>query len=91
MGSNAEEWCADWFDDREYQRRAKSTVKDPQGPKTGMSRVLRGGWDRSMTRCAFRHGEFPDHTGWYRPIAKAKYFPHEDVYGFRVCVVSQQD
>jgi len=35
MSGNAWERCADWFDRQEYQRRAKSTVKDPHGPENG--------------------------------------------------------
>jgi hypothetical protein len=63
------EWCADWFDEEEYQRRAKPVVKDPQGPKEGPFRVLRGGAFfnlRRNVRCASRSADDPDFRYWYR-------------------------
>lgn len=42
------EWCADWYDPDYY---LTSPLVDPQGPKTGRFKVVRGGsW--------FRHGQY---------------------------------
>ena len=63
MAGNVWEWCADWFDEGEYGKRAKTTVKDPPGPGNGIHRVLRGGCfdlDRGNARCAFRLKSHPD-------------------------------
>ncbi len=40
MAGNAWEWVADWFDKDYYKR---SPERNPQGPDSGTSRVLRGG------------------------------------------------
>ncbi len=51
---NAEEWCADWYDDGYY---AASPPQDPAGPESGNSRVVRSMdlfGNRKSTRSAFR-------------------------------------
>jgi formylglycine-generating enzyme required for sulfatase activity len=49
MHGNVWEWCADWYSTDYYKQ---SPRKDPQGPKTGTSRVLRGGsWDNVARYC----------------------------------------
>jgi formylglycine-generating enzyme required for sulfatase activity/streptogramin lyase len=55
MHGNADEWVADWYD-KDYYRR--SPAVDPPGPRSGSTRVYRGGdaWNNaSNTRCAHRH------------------------------------
>lgn len=66
MAGNAWEWVQDWFDEGYYQECSnQGTVKDPQGPASGETRVQRSG---SYTvkavrlRCAFRDYNFPDYS-----------------------------
>ena len=60
MHGNVYEWCGDWFDSDYY---VSSPLRDPRGPSSGSSRVLRGGsWDfePSYVRCARRSNSTPD-------------------------------
>jgi len=53
MSGNVREWCHDWHSGNYYQQCAdKGLVENPRGPKTGTTRVLRGGsWINDPQDC----------------------------------------
>jgi formylglycine-generating enzyme required for sulfatase activity len=57
MHGNVYEWCHDYFEEDYYKQ---SPAKDPTGPTSGSSRVLRGGSWRGRTRypCSARRSYF---------------------------------
>ena len=59
MAGNASEWCSDWYLSDYYNHSPK---KNPPGPETGTSKVVRGGsWSSyaSSVRVAFRNYSRP--------------------------------
>ena len=50
MAGNVIEWCHDWRGDDYY---SISPVKDPRGPDSGTSRIVRGGWFGSSATKSF--------------------------------------
>jgi sulfatase modifying factor 1 len=64
MHGNVHEWCHDYFEEDYYKQ---SPAKDPTGPTSGSSRVLRGGSWLSLTRftrSAFRGRNVADFRGY---------------------------
>jgi formylglycine-generating enzyme required for sulfatase activity len=64
LAGNVWEWTADWYSETYYQ---SSPLKNPLGPDSGTSRVLRGGswYDLVLgVRSANRYWVAPSHTGY---------------------------
>ena len=59
MHGNVWEWVQDWYDEEYYSR---SVRNDPQGPTSGLNRVIRGGHFGHIdgVRSAYRHLRSPD-------------------------------
>ena len=63
MSGNVQEWCNDWFDEYYYK---SSPYRNPQGPLSNYSRILRGGdWDSSSWRCRVSYRQYSNYISRY--------------------------
>jgi formylglycine-generating enzyme required for sulfatase activity len=73
MHGNVWQWCSDW-----HGGVGNKDVTDPQGPKAGKNRILRGGsWGSHPIFCRSAYRNFAD------PDSKTEF------YGFRVCFTDE--
>ena len=65
MSGNVGEWCQDWYGDYDYNT---NNQNNPQGPASGIGRVVRGGNTRSKAvecRVSCRSWNYPDNRNEY--------------------------
>ena len=77
LAGNVWEWVADWYEDVYYQ---DSPAKNPPGPETGTTRVLRGGnwyYKAYYLRTTYRFNEKPGTIQLVQGVRSAA-GPHKD-------------
>ncbi len=66
MHGNVWEWCGDWYDKSYYNSLKEKVSVNPQGPASGLSRVMRGGsfhHSPQHIRSAYRYSYSPSESG----------------------------
>ncbi len=75
MAGNAAEWCQDWFERTYYERGA---TDNPQGPETGLYKIVRGGaWSDGPNRITVQF------RNWVRPSQRTPNLGMRCVKDFR--------